>query len=84
MRNTGAAVFVVALILTLAVSSNFCAQEAQPKVVSALPGEVPSDAVVLFNGTDLSGWVHPDGSPATWLVSGGTMTVAKGGIKTKK
>jgi len=84
MRNTGIKSFGIAFVLTLALSSNFCAQEAQPKVVSALPCEAPSDAVVLFDGTNLSEWVHPDGSPASWLVSGGAMIVTKGGIKTRK
>ena len=84
MRKTVAAVFAGALVLTLALCSNFYAEQASPRVVSALQGEVPSDAVVLFDGKDLSQWVHPDGSPASWLVSDGAMTVAKGGIKTKK
>ena len=84
MRKTVAAVFTVASVLTLALWSNFYAEQASPRVVSALQGEVPSDAVVLFDGKDLSQWVHPDGSPASWLVSDGAMTVAKGGIKTKK
>jgi hypothetical protein len=84
MRKTGIRGFVIALVSTLAVSSHFCAEEAQPKAVSALPGEVPSDAVVLFDGKNLSEWVHTDGTPASWVVSDGTMTVAKGGIKTKK
>lgn len=84
MRKTVTKGFLIALVLTMAVSSHFCAEEAQPKVVSALPGEVPSDAVVLFDGKDLSEWVHTDGSPASWIVSDGATTVAKGGIKTKR
>jgi len=84
MRKTVTKGFLIALVLTMAVSSHFYAEEAQPKVVSALPGEVPSDAVVLFDGKNLSEWVHTDGSPASWIVSDGAMTVAKGGIKTKK
>ncbi len=32
------------------------------------PGRPPSDAVVLFNGSDTSQWVAMDGSPTKWLV----------------
>jgi len=39
------------------------------------PGLPPSDAVVLFDGADLSGWRHKDGSPARWKVENGYMEV---------
>ncbi len=35
------------------------------------PGRPPSDAVVLFDGKDLSKWGHKDGSPAKWKVESG-------------
>ena len=35
------------------------------------PGQPPSDAVVLFDGKDLSRWAHKDGSPAKWKVENG-------------
>lgn len=35
------------------------------------PGRAPSDAVVLFDGKDLSHWVHKDGSAAKWKVENG-------------
>jgi len=40
------------------------------------PGRAPSDAVVLFDGKDLSKWAHQDGSPAKWKVENGYMEVA--------
>jgi hypothetical protein len=44
------------------------------------PGRPPSDAVVLFEGKDLSKWAHKDGSPAKWKVEGGYLeTVPKTG-----
>ncbi len=61
-----------------------------PPVVTpaATVGQPPSDAVVLFNGTDVSQWVTAkDGSPADWTVADGVMTVKKGGggnIETKR
>jgi len=44
------------------------------------PGRPPSDAVVLFDGKDLSKWAHKDGSAAKWKVENGYMeTVPKTG-----
>jgi hypothetical protein len=63
----------------------------QPTVVT--PGNIqtntaPSDAIVLFDGKDLSQWESPkDHGPAKWKVNGdGTMTVDKtaGDIQTKE
>ena len=49
-------------------------------------GRAPSDAVVLFDGKDLSEWAQKDGSPAKWKVGSGYFeTVPKSGyIYTKK
>jgi len=44
------------------------------------PGHAPSDAVVLFDGKDLSRWAHKDGSGAKWKVENGyAEVVAKTG-----
>lgn len=50
------------------------------------PGRPPSDAVVLFDGKDLSHWVHQNGSPATWKVENGYMEVIpkSGSINTRE
>lgn len=42
------------------------------------PAAVPADAVVLFDGKDLSGWTTAKGAPARWLVKDGYMEVVKG------
>jgi Domain of Unknown Function (DUF1080) len=59
----------------------------QPAVVT--PGTVfsaqatpPSDAIVLFNGTDMTGWVDTKGQPAPWDVVDGTMVAKKSDIHT--
>jgi hypothetical protein len=39
------------------------------------PGRPPSDAVVLFDGKDLSAWAGEDGQPAKWKVANGYMEV---------
>ncbi len=62
----------------------------QPRVVTS--GAIfshlappPSDAVVLFDGMDLSKWQLGNGSPAPWKVENGYMEVApkSGSIRTK-
>jgi hypothetical protein len=53
----------------------------RPRVVTpgAQVGAAPSDAIVLFDGKDLSHWVtQKDGSPAKWKVENGYFEVVKG------
>jgi len=62
----------------------------QPTIVT--PGEpdknafitAPSDAIILFDGKDLSAWQKDNGSPADWTLGKGYFEVAphKGGIRT--
>jgi hypothetical protein len=49
-------------------------------------GKAPSDALVLFDGTDLSRWEGLNGGPANWKVENGYMEVlpASGDIQTKQ
>ena len=65
--------------------------EPEPRMIT--PGSVdsapPSDAIVLFDGSNLDQWVNTaDKSPANWIVSNGVMTVSKvkgaGNIETKR
>src|SRR4051812_24658976 len=54
--------------------------EPVPKVVTPGPtvGAPPSDAIVLFDGTNLDQWVSTkDKSPAQWTVANGILTVNK-------
>jgi hypothetical protein len=39
-------------------------------------GRAPEDAIVLFDGKDLSKWAHKDGSPAKWKIADGYFEVA--------
>ncbi len=63
----------------------------QPRVVvpgtastPQLPGKPPGDAVVLFDGTDLSQWTGRDGK-ASWKIENGFMEVnGTGDIQTRK
>jgi len=42
------------------------------------PGQTPSDAIVLFDGRDLSKWRQKDGSPAKWKLGTGYFEVVPG------
>jgi hypothetical protein len=60
--------------------------EARPQPTVVAPGPPPSDAIVLFDGKDLSKWrSSKDGSAAKWKVDGGAMEVnGTGGIQTEQ
>ena len=75
-RRTSAALAVIA-VLALGVTS--LTQEGDPTLTEVwepepamvIPGAVggpPSDAIVLFDGTDLSAWQSRSGGDAAWLV----------------
>ena len=57
----------------------------QPAVVDpglastrAKPGRAPSDAIVLFDGTNLSKWTDKNGGPARWKLGAGYFEVVPG------
>src|SRR5262245_23138994 len=42
------------------------------------PADAPSDAVVLFDGRDISQWKSNNGGEAKWTVADGALTVVGG------
>jgi len=63
--------------------------EPEPRIVTpASKGKAPSDAIVLFDGTNLGAWEArwDKGKAAEWKIEDGAMTVVKGkgDIKTKQ
>jgi len=80
--------YLSALLVPAVVATAVRAQDAapfppprtEPPIVT--PGKTnadpPSDAVVLFNGKDLSQWRSADGSAAKWVVRDGYVEVAPG------
>lgn len=79
--------FASVALLGLLVARSLVAKEwksgikwPKPKVISpGDAGKAPSDAVVLFDGTDMSAW---EGSP--WIVRDGHAIASKGGIRSKQ
>lgn len=57
----------------------------EPGPAPSKPQPPPSDATVLFDGSDLEAWEHPDGEPASWTVENGYVEVdpGSGAIQTK-
>ena len=89
--------FLIAALLMGTAASGFAQEKMKPEdtevwgpvplVVETPANQAPSDAVVLFDGTNLDAWVsQKDGQPAGWNVSDGAMTVNKqgGNIITKQ
>lgn len=57
--------------------------EAEPPIID--PGPPPSDAIVLFDGQDLSKWRSQSGGEPRWRLAGGCLeTTPTGGIFTKE
>jgi hypothetical protein len=47
-------------------------------VAQALPAPAPKNAIVLFNGTDLSNWIGKDGGDVKWKFENGYMEIVPG------
>jgi len=93
-------IFLIASMFMLTVTSINAQQKMKPEETefyTPVPpvvtpgkscGDAPSDAVILFDGKDLSQWVLAGDTtkPADWIVSNGIITVKKtsGNIQTKQ
>jgi hypothetical protein len=74
-------------MLFLAVFAGWavCAAEPEPPIVTpGTNGSPPSDAIVLFDGKDLSAWKGVDGGPARWKIEDGALVMNGGNILTKE
>ena len=75
------------LPLAMAACTAATAEEAQPPVITpgAVPGAAPSDAIVLFDGKDLSKFRGERSPEPKWKLENGVMeTTPQGGIFTKE
>jgi len=83
MRTALGVICSIALLSSAAVAQEpgpFPPPKAEPIVIT--PGKTnadpPSDAIVLFGGTDLSRWHGQNGAPAKWTIRDGYVEVAPG------
>jgi hypothetical protein len=75
------ACFTLAALLVAALAPG--AEDKEPKVID--PGPPPSDAIVLFDGKDLSKWKSERGGDVRWKLEEGAMVVnGTGSILTKE
>ncbi len=76
-----------AFVMFVLAAGLACAQRSegpQPVVVDpGGPGKAPSDAIVLFNGRDNSGWTTLDGAPSKCTVADGVMSCRTGAGDTR-
>jgi hypothetical protein len=69
-----------ALLLCAASSAQRGGDGPQPVAVvaGAVPGPPPSDAVILFDGKDVSQWEYENGRAAAWPIVDGALTCKSG------
>ena len=79
MRRLALLLSVTVVVMVVMAHCSIFAEDNEPPIVNALPGYVPSDAVSLFDGTDLSQWQKKDGRSADWVVKKGEIIVVKNG-----
>ncbi len=89
IRTTFLTLLIASSICTGSTLSLFAADAAkvvEPPVVNPGPaGGPPSDAIVLFDGKDLSKWRNPKGDGAKWRVENGCAEVnATGSVFTRQ
>ena len=84
-RRAFVSIVLTALAASIAIASLSVMQikppANEPKIINpGPPGGPPSDAIVLFDGKDLSQWrsARPAGGDAKWLVKDGFMQVVAG------
>jgi hypothetical protein len=78
-----AGVTALGLIIAIAACMEYKSDKvwSEPKIVTpGTNGQPPSDAIVLFDGKDLSKWENGE----NWIIKNGAATVRAGGITTKQ
>src|SRR5262245_27009619 len=83
LRRLWSLLFLAVAITAFAAENK---KESEPSIIDPGPaGGPPSDAIVLFAGTDLSAWKSERGSEAKWQIADGFVQVnGTGSILTKE
>src|SRR5947208_1249045 len=75
--------YILISVIALAAQSAEKKRESEPKIID--PGPPPSDAIVLYDGKDLSQWQNEKGGDAKWKLEEGAMVVnGTGSLVTKE
>lgn len=80
LRLAGALTLLAALAAPRLAAQEYQSGKVWPEPKIVAPGPPPSDAIVLFDGKDLSAWAGGD----KWLVQDGVATVRGGNITTRQ
>ena len=72
------------MLASLTFHAALAADTEPPVVHPGEHGQPPSDAIVLFDGKDLSKWESVEGSGVKWIVKDGCAQVAGGSIRTRE
>jgi hypothetical protein len=78
MKHPVARLGLVSFFLTISLAALAAdkPKETEPPIINpGPPGGPPSDAIVLFSGTDLSAWKSESGGDAKWVVADGVAQV---------
>jgi len=78
------AVVAAAAAMLVALAATPSADREPPVVTPGTTGSPPSDAVVLFDGKDLSAWKSEEGGEPRWKVADGFMQVGSKGLMTRQ
>ena len=83
MKNLTLVVLTALLAIVVAGAQKRSSQKKEdgpqpPMVDPGGPATPPSDAIVLFDGKDLSNWVMSDGQPRDWTLQDGAMICRTG------
>ncbi len=70
-----AAADTLALLAILQLLAGCNTQQRPDAAGSAVPAALPSEKIVLFDGTDFSQWTHTNGQPVQWKLVDGAMEV---------
>lgn len=84
MKHTSS-LLPAALFAALAFAAPLRGADPEPPVVTpGTAGAPPSDAIVLFDGKDLSAWKGENGGTPNWKIENGYAEVHGGGIMTRE
>ncbi len=85
MKSGSLSLLSVAALAALSFAPFAQAADTEPPVVTpGTHGSAPSDAIVLFDGKDLSAWTSEKGGAPQWKIENGYAEVHGSGIMTKE